>query len=73
MIEEIFNTVVQGMGWNQASWVGIVVAVFGVLSLVASQLDSMWPDEKQPAWVGHVVKLLSRNVNKASNDPEAQA
>lgn len=67
-MEVLVAAIVDTFGLNAA----IGVAILGGLSFVASVLDAIWSDDKQPAWASAVIKLLSVNFGKASNDPQAQ-
>jgi len=71
-VVEIFNGLVSTLGFEGASWTGIVVVILGTVSFVASQIDSVWSSESQPKWLRPIIAFAARNTGKAANDPAAQ-
>lgn len=66
-MEALVAAIVETFGLEAA----IGTAIFTGLSFVASVLDAIWKDDDQPEIVSHLIKFLSVNVGRASNDPDS--
>ena len=66
MLEELVVVIIDAFGLEAT----IGVAILSGFSFIASVLDAVWKDHKQPEIVNHLIKFLSVNVGAASNDPE---
>ena len=60
---------VEGAVGRDVAW---LLPAFGVVSALASLVDAIVPDEKQPEWLSHVIKAASMNGGRATNSPDAQ-